>query len=145
VNLPQGKSIKKRYRYLNKVHMDIIVGDCMALGGIRYALLLVDVSTRYSWIFGMNSLTSTEVIAALEAFCKFADRVPKRFHSDSDKTLIGGRALKWIRKQKSKIIATPAGRQSSNGLVEHTWRTIMQMARSYITKKQVGREYCFLP
>ena len=76
----------------------------------------------------MNSLTSTEVIAALEAFCESAGRVPKRFHSDFDKKLIGGRALKWIHEQKSKIIAAPAGRQSSNGLVEHTWRTIVQMA-----------------
>ena len=83
----------------------------------------------------MNSLTSTEIIAALEAFQESAGGTPKRFHSNFDKKLIGGRALKWIREQKSKIIAAPAGRQSSNGLVERTWRTIVTMARAYITKK----------
>ena len=68
VNLPQGKPIKKRRRYLQKVHMDIIFGDCMALGGFWYALLLVDVSTWYTWLFRMHSLTSSEIISALEAF-----------------------------------------------------------------------------
>ena len=57
----------------------------------------------------MNSLTSNEIIAALEAFQESAGGTPKRFHSDFDKKLIGGRALKWIREQKSKIIAAPAG------------------------------------
>ena len=38
-----------------------------------------------------------------------------------------------------KIIAAPAGRQSSNGLVERIWHTIIQMAREFITENQVGR------
>ena len=86
----------------------------------------------------MNSLTSNKIIAALEAFQESAGGTPKRFHIDFDKKLIGGRALKWIQEQKSKIIAAPAGRQSSNGLVERTWRTIVTMARAYITEKTSG-------
>ena len=98
----------------------------------RYALLLVDVSTRYSWLFGMHSLTSSKIISALEAFRESAGGSPKRFHCDFDKKLIGGRALKWIREQKSSVIAAPAGGQSSNGLIECTWHTIIQMMRAYI-------------
>ena len=76
----------------------------------------------------MSSLTSNHVISALEAFRADANGVPKKFHSDFDKKLIGGKALKWILTNKSNIIAAPAGRQSSNGLVERTWRTVVQMA-----------------
>ena len=56
---------------------------------------------------------------------------------------MGGKTLKWILENKSKVIAAPANRQSSNGLVERTWRTIVQMARAYITEKQVGREFWY--
>ena len=69
--------------------------------------------------------------------------MPKRFHADFDKKLIGGKALKWILSNKSNIIAAPAGRQSSNGLAERTWRTIITMARAFITEKQVGREFWY--
>ena len=127
-NPPAGKLSRKRRRYLDKVHMDIVFGDCVALGGYRYALILVDVATRYCWIYGMSSLTSNHVISALEAFRADANGVPKKFHSDFDKKLIGGKALKWILNNKSHVITAPAGHQSSNGLVECTWRTVVQMA-----------------
>ena len=63
--------------------------------------------------------------------------------ADFDRKLIGGRALRWILEQGSTIWAAPARRQSSNGLVERTWQTLVRMARSYISEKQVGREYWF--
>jgi hypothetical protein len=44
---------------------------------------------------------------------------------------------------KSNIIAAPAGRQSSNGLVERTWRTIIEMGRAYMSEKQMPRDYWF--
>ena len=56
--------------------MDIVFDDCLALGGFRYDLLLVDVATRYCWIYGMQSLTSNHVIYALEAFCADAGGMP---------------------------------------------------------------------
>lgn len=139
-NPPHGKTIKKHRRFLDKVHMDIVYGDCVSLGGYRYAIILVDVATRYCWIYGMMSLTSAEVINALQLFRADAERMPKRFHADFDKKLIGGKALKWIITNNSNIIAAPAKRQSSNGLAERTWRTIITMARAFITEKQVGRD-----
>jgi hypothetical protein len=54
---------------------------------------------------------------------------------------MGGQALCWIQENGSKIIAAPARRQSSNGLVEHTWQTMVRLARSYIMEKQVGCEF----
>jgi hypothetical protein len=69
--------------------------------------------------------------------------MPREFHSDFDKKLMGGNALRWIQENGSSIIAAPAWRQSSNGLVERTWQTMVCMARSYFTGKQVGREFWF--
>jgi len=140
---PCGKANKKRRRYLDKVHMDIVFGDWLALGGFWYALVLVDMATRYSWVFGLPSLTSHNIIDALEAFCAEAGDITKTFHSDFAKKLIGGKALKWIQSNNSKVIAAPARRQSSNGLVERTWCTIVTMARVYVAEKQVGREYWY--
>ena len=97
--------------------MDIIFGDCVALGGYRYGLLLVDVVTRYAWFYGMISLASDESIGALEQFKADADALPRRFHSDFDTKLIDGKTLRWILHNKSTIIAALAKRQSSNGLV----------------------------
>ena len=66
-----------------------------------------------------------------------------RFHSDFDRKLIGGNALQWILSNSSNIITAPAGRQSSNGLAERTWRTIIQMSQAFITEKQVGQEFLY--
>jgi hypothetical protein len=90
----------------------------MGLGGYRYGLLLVDVATRYTWFYGMQALTSNEIINCLVQFQVAAGGVHKTFHSDFDKKLIGGKALRWINDSKSQIIASPLNWQSSNGLVE---------------------------
>ena len=108
--------------------------------GYRHGLLLVDVATRYAWFYGMTSLASDEIIGTFKQFKADAGALPRRFHSDFETKLIGGKTLRWILHNKSNIIAAPAKRQSSNGLVERTWQTVLKMAWAYITDKQVGRE-----
>jgi transposase InsO family protein len=144
INSPaKGKPLLQPRKYLDKVHLDIVFGDCLALGGFRYAIVLVDVATRYCWVFGMQALTSNEIISALNSFTSIAGMVPKTFHSDFDQKLIGGKARQWILEAGSRIIAAPSNRQSSNGLVERSWQTMVRMARAYITEKQVGREFWY--
>ena len=46
---------------------------------------------------------------------------------------MGGKCLGGINGNKSKIIADLAKRQSANGLVKCTWRTLVQLARAYLT------------
>ena len=46
---------------------------------------------------------------------------------------MGVNALRWILANVSKIIASPAGLQYLNELVERTWRTLVQMTREYMT------------
>ena len=128
-NPSKGKPIKKRRQFLDKVHIDIIFGDCVALRGHRYALLLVDAATIYCWIYGMSSLSSTSITSALQLFKADAGRLSHRFHSDFNRKSIGGNALRWILSNGSNIIAAPAGRQFSNGLAELTWHNIIQMER----------------
>ena len=123
--------------------MDIVFGDCVALGGYRYVLLLVDVATRYCWLYGMSSLSSTSITSALEQFKSDAGRLTHRFNSDFDRKLIGGNYLGWILSNGSNTIAAPAGCQSLNGLEELTWRNLTQMSREFITDKQVGREFWY--
>ena len=139
----KGKTLTKSRKYLDKVHLDIVFGDCLSIGGYRYALVFVDVATRYCWVYGMQALTSNEIISCFTSFQSDANATPKTFHTDFDKKLIGGKALKWIQEAKSRIIASPSNRQSSNGLVERTWQTLVRMARAYITEKQVGREFWY--
>ena len=139
----KGKPIKKRRQFLDKVHIDIVFGDFVALGGHRYALLLLDVATRYCWLYRMFSLSSTSITSALELFKSDTGRLPHRFHYNFDRKLIGGNALRWILSNGSNIISDPAGRQSLNGLSEHMWCTIIQMAQAFITKKQFGREFWY--
>ena len=88
----------------------------------------------------MSSLSSTSITSALDLFKSDAGRLPHIFHSDFERKLIGGNSLRWILSNGSNIIDATAGRQSSNGLAERTWRTIIEMARTFITEKQVGRE-----
>jgi hypothetical protein len=57
-----------KYYYLNAVHMDITFGDCVAVGGNRYSLILVNHATRYNWTFGLKSLSSKDIISALRLF-----------------------------------------------------------------------------
>ena len=92
-NPPSGKNIKKHRQYLNKVHMDIVFGNYLSLGGLQYALVLVDVATRYCWIYSLQSLTSPHIIAALKEFCANAGGLPAKFHSDFGHKLVGGLAL----------------------------------------------------
>ena len=60
-------------------------------------------------------------------------------HPDFDRKLIGGKSLCWILANDSNTMAAPAGRQSYNVLAEHTWSTLIQIPREFITENQVGR------
>ena len=52
------------YRFLDAIHMDIAFGDCVSVGGYRYALILVDRATRYNWAFGLKNLSSQRLFVS---------------------------------------------------------------------------------
>ncbi len=49
-------SIAFRLKYLDIVYVDITFGDCVSIGGFKYALIFVDHATRYNWTFGLKLL-----------------------------------------------------------------------------------------
>ena len=89
--------------------MDIVYGDCLALGGHRYALVIVNAATCYYWLYSMTSLTNSHIVIALQSSCADAGGIPRTFHSDVDKKLIGGDTLCWINKNNSRSIAANDG------------------------------------
>ena len=84
--------------------MEIVFGDYVALEGHQYALPLVDIATRYCWIYGMLSLSLTSITSVLEQFKSDAGRLPQQFQSDFYRKLIGVNALRWILSNGSNII-----------------------------------------
>jgi hypothetical protein len=66
---PRGKPIDRTpAKYLNVVHLDIAFGDCMSVGGFKYAIIFVDRATRFNWCFGIKSLHHDEIKSAFLAF-----------------------------------------------------------------------------
>ncbi len=52
---PRGGSINwEDSFFLDVVHVDIAFGDCVSMGGFRYALIFVNWATRYNWVFGLK-------------------------------------------------------------------------------------------
>ena len=140
----RGKSLDRTvYKYLDAVHMDIAFGDCLSVGGFRYALILVDRATRYNWVFGLHALRSECIIGALRLFRAAAGGLARCFYSDCDAKLFGTAVAEYLVDRNSKVVAAPAKRQSSNGLVESHWKTMVHMARAYLTEKQMPRTYWY--
>jgi len=54
--------------FLDIVHMDIAFGDCISVGGFRYALILIDRATRYNWVYGLKDLSADSILSALRNF-----------------------------------------------------------------------------
>ena len=140
----KGKALDQtRYKFLDAVHVDIAFGDCLSVGGFRYALILVDRATRYNWTFGLSDLSSASILGAFRKFRASAGSLARCFHCDCDLKLFGTAIQEYLIDASSKIVAAPAGRQSSNGLVESHWKVMVHMGRAYLTEKQMPRTYWF--
>ena len=54
--------------FLDIVHLDIVFGDCVSVGGFRYTLVLVDRATCYNWVYGLKDLSADSILLALRNF-----------------------------------------------------------------------------
>ena len=116
---PRGKAVDRLpAKYLDVVHVDIAFGDCVSVGGFKFALIFVDRATRYNWTFGLKSLQHHDIQAAFLAFCNEAGSFAFQFRCDCDEKLFGSAVRSFLHTNQSSIAASPAGRQSANGLVE---------------------------
>jgi hypothetical protein len=122
-------------KYLGIVHVDIAFGDCVSVGGYKFALVFVDRATRYNWTFGLKSLQHGNIQATFLAFHAKAGSFARQFRCNCDDKLFGSAVQSFLHTNNSSIAASPAGRQSSNGLVESHWKIMVHMSRAYLTKK----------
>ena len=126
-------------KYLHIVHINIAFGDCMSIGGYKYALIFVDRATQFNWCFGLKSLHHNDIIAGFMAFWAEAGSLTHQFRCDCDKKLFGSHIRSFLHLKRSLIVASLAGRQSANGLVESHWKIMVHMACDYLTEKQMPR------
>ena len=140
----RGRTIDRtKYRYLDRVHVDIGFGDTVAVGGARYALVFVDRATRYNWVFPLKTLDTGDILAAFNLFRSEAGGFSKCFRCDCDPKLFGRAVKNYLTHNESDIKAAGAGRQSSNGLVESHWKVMVHMSRAYLTGKQMSRAFWY--
>ncbi len=134
---PRGKAIDRHQaKYLDIVHVDIAFGDCFSVGGFKFALIFVDRATCYNWTFGLKLLQHCNVHAAFLAFRDKAGVFAHQFQCDCNEKLFGSTIRSFLHLHQSSIVASPAGRQSSNGLIDH-WKIMVHMSQAYLTEKQM--------
>ena len=77
---PHSKAIDhSTSKFLDIVHLNIAFGDCMSVGGFKYALIFVDPATRFNWCFGLKSLHHDGIISAFLAFHSEAGSLAHQF------------------------------------------------------------------
>ena len=122
VNLKAARKNKtpvpKPPNFLDVVHGDLAYGDCTSVGGVRYALLLVDRSTRFSLCYGLKSLIQEEILQGFVKFQLTFGSLPRRLYTDFDHRLLSGQIEKFLNQHGTNILGAPASRQYQNGLVE---------------------------
>ena len=93
------------YRFLDTVHMDIAFGDCLSVGGFRYALILVNWDTQENWTFSLKSFSLNCILSALQLFRAVAGSLARCFYCDFNAKLFGTAISKYLIDNNSKIIS----------------------------------------
>jgi hypothetical protein len=77
---PRSKPIDRLpSKYLDIVHVYIAFGNCISIGGYKFALVFVDRATHYNWTFGIKSLQHGNIQSAFLAFCAKAGSLAHQF------------------------------------------------------------------
>ena len=136
---PCGKLIDRTpSKYLDIVHLNIAFGDCMSIGGFKYALIFVDRGTQYNWCFGLKLLHHDDIVAAFMAFHAETGILARQFPCDFDEKLFISHICLFLHLKHSSIISSTAGHQSVNRLVESHWKIMIHMSCAYLTEKQMS-------
>ena len=122
------------------VHADIIFGSGTAIGGVKYALFLVDRATRHKFLYPIKDLKQ-DILPAFRKFFLDIGRVPTVIHTDFDHKLMGQPIETYLIDRKCKIESAPPEHQSMNGLCERNWRSILKMARSWLASSLLPHSF----
>ncbi len=96
-------------KYFDIVHVDIAFGDCVSVGGYKFALVFVDRATRYNWTFGLMSLQHSDIQAAFLAFRAKAGSFACQFCCDCNEKLLGSAVRSFLHTNNSSIAAMAGG------------------------------------
>ena len=106
-------------------------------------LLLTGRAIRFTYAIGLKSLLQEEIVKGFMKFRLDMGALPKRVYTDFDHRLLSGKTEEYLHENNCQVLGSPAGRHHQNGLVERSWQTIMNMARSYLHQRQIPRTYWF--
>jgi hypothetical protein len=134
---------RTKYCYFDAGHRDIAFGDFISVGCFRYALILMYPTTQYTRTFGLKSLNPNNILSALRLFRALVDSHACCFYCNCNANLFGTAILEYLINTDSKVVAAPAKRQSSNGLVKLHWKTMVHMAWAYLAEKQMPCNFWF--
>ena len=101
--------------------------------GSRYAIAFVDDATRYAWVYLMHRKSdTTEALKKLLREPEFRCILPKDrvIQSDSDRCFKYGHFAAFCLEKGIQQRFSPPYTQAMNGVVEHTWRTLMETANA---------------
>ena len=70
-------------------NFDIVFGAGTAIGGIKYALMIVSRCMRYTYTFGIKDIKDTPILLTTKKFVSQFGRKLSRMISDRDFKLIG--------------------------------------------------------
>ena len=123
-------------------HYDIGYGAGTAIGGIRYALFLVDRKTRYKFVYPLSDLQGQTIKSQIQIFIRDIGKFPKEMICDRDFKLLGGDVDAFL-SPHTITAGAPRNRQNQNGLSEANWRYICNIARNYLTEHLLPNKFWF--
>jgi transposase InsO family protein len=138
-----GKLLTRPAQALHTVGMDIGYGEGTSPGGYKYALTLVDLATRHTWVYGLRTKSAESIIDVLWSFLVDAGSIPHRIRCDFDSSFVKGQVYSFLRRKGIRTGASPPGRQSQNVAVERQWRTTTSMARALLVEARLPKRYWF--
>ena len=82
VKCKKGYPLPRPTCALNKVHLDIVLGNGLGRLCFKYALIFIHWATRYIWVFGLKSLHANAIIMAFQWFRVEAGVLAIQFRTD---------------------------------------------------------------
>lgn len=109
----------------------------------RYAMVIVDGCTRYSWVFLLRQ--KSDAYAAFENFiCDFKTQhgiAPRRFHSDNGVEFTSKKLRELLTAHGVRHTFTAAYTPQSNGMVERMNRTMMERVRTLLQTAKLEQKF----
>ena len=138
----QKSLLPLHHNFAEVMHMDILYGTVTAHENVRYALFIVDRATRHKFIYPMSNL-KTDLLPTLNKFCSNIGTIPQRIITDFDHKLMGQSVLDNFTTEDGDCIieSAPPEKQNQNGLSESNWKSILYMARSWLTSHLLPSQY----